>query len=268
LLQRLGRLDGQTFGSDHGVTTSGNLRAGLKMSKWQKKAKTYRRRRSEERRTGKDVGAEAYASAPTILPLRPFLVRLPPYDVLLLHHDHLLRVAPPIDRELIDVHSRRRLLSRTRDIPVPIGAVRAAGRAAAGQLEIVQGLARALKDRHGHELREHVVDLQRGLRPVTISEQLPAQGERDRGRRVKRVRVVLLELHDGWRSLAPRAAHRRPSRPTPAPQHRPGVLHPPLLCERDRCLTRSPCYGSTVVLQGAGEKLCATAPGCQPPERP
>src|SRR5207249_2821782 len=26
--------------------------------------------------------------------------------------------------------------------------------------------------------------------------------------------------------------------------------------------------GSTVVLQGAGEKLCATAPGCQPRERP
>src|SRR2546426_921252 len=180
-----------------------------------------------------------------------------------------LRVAPPVNRELIEVDPRRGLLSRPRDIPVPIGTVRAAGRAAAGQLEIVQGLARALKDRHGHELREHVVDLQRDPRPVTICEQLPAQGERDRGRRVKRVRVVLLELHHRWRGLAPRSAHRRPSRPKPEPQHCPGVpLHPPLLCERDRCLNRSPCYGSTVVLQGAGEKLCATAPGCQPRERP
>src|SRR5438128_1206888 len=184
------------------------------------------------------------------------------------HDDHLLRKPPTVHHQLIDVHPRRGLLSRTRDIPVPIGAVRAPGRAAAGQLEIVQGLARALEDRHGHELREHVVDLQRDPRPVTIREQVPAQDERDRGRRVKRVRVVLLELHDGWRGLAPRAAHRRPSRPKPEPQHCPGVLHPPLLCERDRCLNRSPCYGSTVVLQGAGEKLCATAPGCQPRERP
>src|SRR2546427_746718 len=141
------------------------------------------------------------------------------------HDDHLLRKPPTVHHQLIDVHPRRGLLARTRDIPVPIGAVRAPGRAVAGQLEIVQGLARALEDRHGHELREHVVDLQRDPRPVTIREQLPAQDERDRGRRVKRVRVVLLELHDGWRGLAPRAAHRRPSRPKPEPQHCPGVLH-------------------------------------------
>src|SRR2546428_13065040 len=76
---------------------------------------------------------------------RPPRVPRPP----LLHHNHLLRVAPPVNRELIEVDPRRGLLSRPRDIPVPIGTVRAAGRAAAGQLEIVQGLARALKDRHG-----------------------------------------------------------------------------------------------------------------------
>src|SRR2546425_273370 len=223
-------------------------------------------RRAGESNSGRDTSSRNPRGRPKRMPRPPpTALDHPNYSF---HDDHLLRKPPTVHHQLIDVHPRRGLLSRTRDIPVPIGAVRAPGRAAAGQLEIVQGLARALEDRHGHELREHVVDLQRDPRPVTIREQVPAQDERDRGRRVKRVRVVLLELHDGWRGLAPRAAHRRPSRPKPEPQHCPGVLHPPLLCERDRCLNRSPCYGSPVVLHGAREKLCATAPGCQPRERP
>src|SRR3989441_5700656 len=92
--------------------------------------------------SGRDTSSRTPRGRPTRVPRPP-----------LLHHNHLLRVAPPVNRELIEVDPRRGLLSRTGDIPVPIGTVRAAGRAAAGQLEIVQGLARALKDRHGTERR-------------------------------------------------------------------------------------------------------------------
>src|SRR5207247_9879196 len=63
----------------------------------------------------------------------------------------------------------------------------------------------------------------------------------------------------------PRSPPRQPPQArAPAPHSRTAS---PLRCERDRCLNRSPCYGSTVVLR-AREKLCATAPGCQPRERP
>src|SRR5439155_26359554 len=95
--------------------------------------------------------------------------------------------------------------------------VGAAVRARAAQLQVVERLPRPLQDRHRDELRQHVVDLQRNPRPVTVSKQIAAQRERDRGRRVERVRVVLLELHRGAGILRPRAYHPHPPPPTPPP---------------------------------------------------
>src|SRR5438046_587671 len=64
---------------------------------------------------------------------------------------------------------------------------------------------------------------------MTIGKQSTAQGERDRGRRVERIRIVLLELHERWgRCLPQDAVDSSPPRPQPEPpcHNCPGIqLH-------------------------------------------
>src|SRR5438046_10290588 len=53
---------------------------------------------------------------------------------------------------------------------------------------------------------------------MTIGKQSTAQGERDRGRRVERIRIVLLELHERWgRCLPQDAVDSSPPRQQPEP---------------------------------------------------
>src|SRR5437016_8375577 len=63
---------------------------------------------------------------------------------------------------------------------------------------------------------------------MTIAKQTTAQRERDRGRRVEGVRIVLLELHERWGRCLPQNAVDSPPReqPEPPPQQCPGIqLH-------------------------------------------
>src|SRR6266513_3498562 len=101
----------------------------------------------------------------------------------------------------------------------------------------VERLARAPKYRDRYELGEHIVDPQGHHRPVTLEEQLPADPERDRSRRVKQIRAILLWADRGRRGLAqhPPRSPFHPRYPKPEPQHCPGVpLHPPLLLRTRR----------------------------------
>src|SRR5437667_10704949 len=81
---------------------------------------------------------------------------------------------------------------------------------------------------------------------MTIGKQITAQRERDRGRRVEGVRIVLLELHERWGRCLPQNAVDSPPReqPEPPPQQSPGLqlhlTHPPAT-EKMR-LDRSPCW--------------------------
>src|SRR2546425_6263387 len=106
----------------------------------------------------------------------------------LLHYDHLLRKSPSVHDQLIDVDTGRRVTLGLQNLAVPVR-IEGTGRRSrrtAGQLEIVEILAGALENRHGDELRQHVVNLERHLRPMTIRKQLAVQRERDRGRRIER----------------------------------------------------------------------------------
>src|SRR6266487_3547937 len=91
---------------------------------------------------------------------------------------------------------------------------------------IRERFTRALKNWHCDQLRQHVVNLERDLRPVTIGKQIAVQRERDRGRRIERVRIVLLELDRRWRGRLPQSISRQKPPAEPPYQHCPSVqLH-------------------------------------------
>src|SRR5947208_1877718 len=116
------------------------------------------------------------------------------------------------------------------DVTVPVRAIRTPHRRGTAERKTIERLARAPEYRNGYELGEHVVDPQGHHRSVTLEEQLPADLERDRGRRVKR--AILLWPDRGRRGLPqyPARSPFYPRYPKPEPQHCPGVpLHPPLL---------------------------------------
>src|SRR5207245_9414512 len=107
--------------------------------------------------------------------------------------------------------------------------------------------------------------------PVTTGKEIAAQRERDHGRRVERVRIVLFELNRGLGSLSPRRLHT--CHPKPEPQDRPGVpLHPPLLCEREsdfRPLSLSRVrYGTARALNETRDRLSLLSTGRAPGRRP
>src|SRR5256886_14239564 len=140
-----------------------------------------------------------------------------------------------VDDQLVDVNPGQRLFPGIADVSVPVRAVRTAHRGRATERKTIERLARAPENRDGHELGEHVVDLQGHHRPVTLEEQLPADLERDRRRRVKR--AILLWPDRGRRGLpqCPPRSPLHPRYPKPEPQHCPGVpLHPPLLLRTRR----------------------------------
>src|SRR6267378_560820 len=174
--------------------------------------------------------------APTA-PYRRFTAALPP----LLHHDHFLCEPSAVHDQLIDVDTGCRFTVGLQNLAIPVCREWAVlrSRGASRQLEIVEILAGALKNRHGDELRQHVVDLERYPGPMTIGKQIAVQGERDRGRRIERVRVVLLQLHQRRRGRLPEHAvypcEQAPSEPPDqyCPTKQP---HPRLLCERKRCV--------------------------------
>src|SRR2546425_11088503 len=145
----------------------------------------------------------------------------------LLHYDHLLREPPTVHHQLVDVHAGSGLLAGAPNVPVPVGAERALGRAGAAELQVIQLLPAPLQDGDRHQLRQHVVNLQRHYRPVTIGKQIRAQRERDRGRRVERVRVILFELHCGWRDRALPPCPPCSPPPPPPPQTPPPPPPPP-----------------------------------------
>src|SRR5438874_2009410 len=114
------------------------------------------RRRLEKRRRDKTAAKEHLPPLAAVLIRRRF--SLPP----LFHHNHLLGEASPVDDQLIDVHTGCRFTVGLQNLAIPVRRERAGrrSRGAARQLEIVEILARALKNRHGDELRQHVVDLE------------------------------------------------------------------------------------------------------------
>src|SRR6266513_4557826 len=112
----------------------------------------------------------------------------------LFHNNHLLRKPTPIDDKLINVDAGCRYAIGLQHLAIPVRRKCARSRGATGQLEIVELLARALQNRRGDELCQHVVGLEGVTRPMTIGKQIAVQGERDRGRRIERVRIVLLQL--------------------------------------------------------------------------
>src|SRR2546425_1252316 len=74
---------------------------------------------------------------------------------------------------------------------------------------------------------------------MTVGKQIAVQRERDRGRRIERVRIVLLQLHQRRRGRLPEhTVYSRQQAPSEPPdQHCPAIqLHPRLLCERKRCV--------------------------------
>src|SRR5882762_11607085 len=145
--------------------------------------------------------------------------------------DYFPRNSLAVDDELVDVDPGHRLLPGIADVPVPVRAIRTPHGGGAAERKAIERLARAPEYRDGHELGEHVVDPQGHHGSVTLEEQLPADLERDRGRRVKRIRAILLWPNRGRRGLAryPPRSPFNPRYPKPEPQHCPGVrLHPPL----------------------------------------
>src|SRR2546430_12377804 len=110
--------------------------------------------------------------------------------VSVLLHDDLARDSLAVDYQLVDVNAGPRQLPRVSDIPVPVRTIRTPHRGGAAERQAIERLARAPENRDRHELREHVVDPQGHHRPVTLEEQLPADLERDRGRRIKRIRAT------------------------------------------------------------------------------
>src|SRR2546429_3644901 len=156
-----------------------------------------------------------------------FVIRL--YVLL---HDDLSRDPLAVDDQLVDVNPGHRLFPGIADVPVPVRAVGTAHRGGTTERKAVERLARAPKYRDRYELGEHVVDPQGHHRPVTLEEQFPADPERDRGRRVKPIRAILLWPDCGRRGLTqhPSRSPFHPRYPKPEPQHCPGVpLHAPLL---------------------------------------
>src|SRR2546429_4183186 len=156
-----------------------------------------------------------------------FVIRL--YVLL---HDDLSRDPLAVDDQLVDVNPGQRLFPGIADVSVPERAIGAAHRGRATERKTIERLARAPENRDGHELGEHVVDPQGHDRPVTLEEQLPADPERDRGRRVKRIRAILLWPDRGSRGLpqCPPRSPIHPRIPQPQPPNCPGVrLHLPLL---------------------------------------
>src|SRR5881296_4161504 len=152
-------------------------------------------------------------------------------------HDDLSRNPLPVNDELVDVHPGQRLLPGIADVPIPIGAIGATHGRGAAERKTIERLARAPEYRDRYELGEDVIDLQGHHGPVTLEEQLPADLERDRGRRVKR--AILLWPDRGRRGLpqCPPRSPFHPRYPKPEPQHCPGVpLHPPLLLRTRRDL--------------------------------
>src|SRR6266446_437976 len=136
----------------------------------------------------------------------------------------------PVNDELVDVDPGQRLLPGIADVPIPIGAIGATHGRGAAERKAIERLARAPEYRDRYELGEDVKDPQGHHRPVTLEEQLPADLERDRGRRVKR--AILLWPDCGRRGLTPYPPRSpfHPRYPKPEPQQCPGVpLHPPLL---------------------------------------
>src|SRR5262245_55613687 len=80
----------------------------------------------------------------------------------LFHDDHLLRESLSVHNELVDVNPTRRLLAgahtgRVLDVAVPVRAEITTRHTRARQLHVVEHSARALENRHGDELRQHVV---------------------------------------------------------------------------------------------------------------
>src|SRR2546428_12014521 len=149
----------------------------------------------------------------------------------LFHHNHLLRKPAPVDHQLVDVHARCRLAVRVDHVAVPIRGKRAPTRdGSARQLAIGQLLTGSLKNRNRDDLREHVVNGERNLRPVTVGKEIAAQDERDRGRRIERIRIILFELYErSGRRLPPYAIHPPPGEapPPPPPPHPPTPNTPP-----------------------------------------
>src|SRR5207249_3848524 len=146
--------------------------------------------------------------------------------------DYFVRDPLAVDDQLVDVHAGPRQLPGIPHVPVPVRAVGTAHRGGTTEGKTIERLARAPQFRDGHELGEHVEDPQGHDRPVTLEEQLPADPERDRGRRVKRIRAILLWPDRRSRGLpqCPPRSPIHPRYPQPEPQNCPGVrLHLPLL---------------------------------------
>src|SRR5690348_9947999 len=149
--------------------------------------------------------------------------------MLLLYND-LSRDPLSVNDELVDIDAGQRLFSGISDVPVPVRTIGTTHGGGAAERKTIQRLTRAPKNGDRHELGEHVVDLEGHHRPVALEEQLPADPERDRGRRVKR--AILLWPDRGRRGLTRYPPHSpfRPRYPKPEPQQCPGVrLHLPLL---------------------------------------
>src|SRR3989454_8103312 len=163
----------------------------------------------------------------------PFWQRTPKtYQAYVLLDDYFSCDSLAVDDELVDVDPGHSLLPGIADVPIPVRAVCTAHRGGAAQRKAIERLARAPEYRDRHELGEHVVDPQGHDRPVTLEKQLPADPERDRGRRVKQIRAILLRPDCGRRGLPQCPPHSpvHPRYPQPEPQNCPGVrLHPPLL---------------------------------------
>src|SRR5207244_7542359 len=126
-----------------------------------------------------------------------------------------------VDDQLVDVNPGQRLFPGIADVSVPVRAVRTAHRGRAAERKAIERLARAPENRDRHELSEHVVDLQGHHRPVTLEEQLPADLERDRGRRVKRAILLWPDRGRRGRRQCP------PLPPCPPPPHHPQPQHGP-----------------------------------------
>src|SRR4029077_14349054 len=123
-----------------------------------------------------------------------------------------------IDDQLVDVHPGQGLLPGIADVAVPVGAIGATHGRGAAERKAIERLTRAPEYRDRYELGEDVIDPQGHDRPVTLEEQLPADLERDRGRRVKR--AILLWPDRGRRGLTryPPRSPFRPRYPKPEPQ--------------------------------------------------
>src|SRR5436309_15851543 len=86
---------------------------------------------------------------------------------------------------------------------------------------------------------------------MTVGKQIAVQRERDRGRRIERVRIVLLQLHQRRRGRLPEhTVYPREKAPSEPPdQHCPAIqLHPRLRCERKSSSRPPPLWiqGATV----------------------